>query len=71
MAAKAAAEEERAQLQGEADESRTIVGQWKEAYEKLNSQYEGIQVSHSLTMKRPWPFAQLWTPSQQGRIDHV
>ena len=31
-------------LQGQADESRTVVGQWKEAYEKLTSQYEEMQV---------------------------
>ena len=42
--AKAAAEQERLELQGQADESRTVVGQWKEAYEKLTSQYEEIQV---------------------------
>lgn len=49
-AAKAAAEQKRAELQGQADESRTVVGQWKEAYEKLNSQYEGIQVIRPCTL---------------------
>ena len=49
-AAKVAAEQERAELQGQADESRTVVGQWKEAYEKLNSQYEGIQVIRPCTL---------------------
>ena len=44
-AAKAAAEQERQELQGQADESRTVVGQWKDAYEKLTSQYEEMQVS--------------------------
>ena len=43
-AAKAAAEGDRLALQGQVDESRTIVGQWKEAYEKLQSQYEVVQV---------------------------
>ena len=44
-AANTAAEGERLALQGQVDESRTVVGQWKEAYEKLQSQYEAIQVS--------------------------
>ena len=44
-AANTAAEGERFALQGQVDESRTVVGQWKEAYEKLQSQYEVIQVS--------------------------
>ena len=43
-AANAAAEGEQLALQGQVDESRTVVGQWKEAYEKLHSQYEVIQV---------------------------
>ena len=44
-AAKAVTEQERLELQGQADESRTVVGQWKDAYEKLTSQYEEMQVS--------------------------
>lgn len=44
-AANTAAKGERLALQGQVDESRTVVGQWKEAYEKLQSQYEAIQVS--------------------------
>ena len=49
-AAKVTSEQERAELQGQADESRTVVGQWKEAYEKLNNQYEGIQVMRPCTL---------------------
>ena len=44
-AANTAAEGERLALQGQVDESRTVVGQWKEAYERLQSQYDAIQVS--------------------------
>jgi hypothetical protein len=43
-AAKTAAEQEREHLQSQADESRAVVSQWKEAYEKLNSQYDDMQV---------------------------